>query len=85
MPASPSTAQRFGGAVTRDEPATAGPDARARSEPATRPRAPILRLINPLFPADVYFPKRKDTFRRRPFCFVTFVRLEDVQVGAAAF
>lgn len=37
-----------------------------------------------LHPADVYFPKRKDTFRRRPFCFVTFNRLEDAQVRGAA-
>lgn len=33
--------------------------------------------------ADVYFPKRKDTFRRRPFCFVTFARLEDAQRAVA--
>ncbi|KAL4420684.1 hypothetical protein ABPG75_010340 [Micractinium tetrahymenae] len=32
---------------------------------------------------DVYFPKRKDTFRRRPFCFVTFSRLEDAQRALA--
>lgn len=32
---------------------------------------------------DVYFPKRKDTFRRRPFCFVTFARLEDAQRAVA--
>ncbi|KAI7839501.1 hypothetical protein COHA_006768 [Chlorella ohadii] len=32
---------------------------------------------------DVYFPKRKDTFRRRPFCFVTFNRLEDAQRALA--
>lgn len=37
----------------------------------------------PLSPADVYFPKRKDTFRRRPFCFVTFSRLEDAQRALA--
>lgn len=51
----------------------------------------LLRLIarfcaalpSPAVRADVYFPKRKDTFRRRPFCFVTFNRLEDAQVGRA--
>ena len=37
----------------------------------------------PLPRADVYFPKRKDTFRRRPFCFVTFNRLEDAQRALA--
>ena len=38
---------------------------------------------SPLPAADVYFPKRKDTFRRRPFCFVTFARLEDAQCAIA--
>ena len=32
---------------------------------------------------DVYFPKNKHTFRRRPFCFVTFVTLEAAQRALA--
>lgn len=32
---------------------------------------------------DVYFPKNKHTFRRRPFCFITFATLEAAQRALA--
>lgn len=65
--------------------------ARCRTRLPRRPLTNRTMLTNspphpppPLPPAaDVYFPKRKDTFRRRPFCFVTFVRLEDAQRALA--